>query len=152
MRHVIEPGLPVDANGNPCSAGACLHAAVLLASIIENFGMCRARVRGGNSLDGFGAMAATGELRGHYWVEVALADGAMCTLDVTADHFGFEHVVILDQETAARRYLPGPQEEVDEAALALAAALGAGDAYARSMQRWETNMRSPHRSLRWQGT
>jgi hypothetical protein len=118
--------------------------------MIENFAMCKARVRGGNSLEGFGAVGATGELHGHYWLDVALADGEICTLDVTADQFGFERVVILDQGTGSRRYLPGPQEQVDAAAEDLAAELGVADVYARSKERWETNVRSPNRTLTWQ--
>ena len=149
MRRVIEPGLRVDASWQPCSEGACLHAAVLMATMIEKFGMARARVRGGSSLDGFGAVGAKGELHGHYWLEVALAGGEICTLDVTADQFGFEEVVILDSASATRRYLPGPQEEVDLAAHDLAAELGAADVFARSKERWETNRRPPDRSLKW---
>ena len=124
-------------------------AAVLLVTMLEQFGMCRSRVRGGSGEDGFGARLPTGEMRGHYWVEAALEDEEVYTVDVTADQFGFGTVVILDAESSLLRYRAGPQEEVEEAAMDLAAELGAGDLFQKSRCRWETKSGSPERQLKW---
>lgn len=149
MRRVLEPGLPITEGAVASSAGACLHAAVLLVTMLEQFGMCRSRVRGGSGEDGFGARLPTGEMRGHYWVEAALEDEEVYTVDVTADQFGFGTVVILDAESSLLRYRAGPQEEVEEAAMDLAAELGAGDLFQKSRCRWETKSGSPERQLKW---
>ena len=151
MRRVIELGLPITGAAQPCSAGACLHAAVLLIALLEQFGMCKSRVRGGSGQDGFGARSISGDMRGHYWVEAELASGEIYTVDVTADQFGFDEVVMLDAESAKLRYAAGPQNEVDEAAMELAVELGAGALYAMSRSRWDTSNVLPRRYMKWEG-
>lgn len=110
-RRSIEPGFQAGADGLPESAGSCLYAALVVVMLCKKFGGYDAVVRGGPS----GARDTNGIWRGHYWVEVELPAAGVVVLDVTADQFGYEPVVVLPVDLAGERYRPGPQQEVDEA-------------------------------------
>ena len=125
-RRSIDPGLATDATGVRISAGACLHASLVVVMLVSRFGCGRAVVRGGGDA-GAGARDVQGAWHGHYWVEVVLpVDGAF-VVDVTADQFGYEPVVVLPLMLAQDRYRPGPQREVDEAVEGLTQEFGCQD-------------------------
>ncbi len=111
-RRSIEPGLQADGSGSYKSAGACLHACLIVVMLFTNFGNFIPTVRGGS--DGAGAFDTLGNWRGHYWVEIKASSGAMFVVDVTADQFGHDAVVVLPFDEASERYRKGPQAEVDE--------------------------------------
>lgn len=96
------------------TAGTCLYASLMLVELLNKFMHAQAIVRGGGPpLDG-GVLGPDGVLRGHYWVELEVS-GARFVVDVTADQFGYEPVVILPIEEARNRYTPGNQANVDAA-------------------------------------
>lgn len=98
--------------GTTQTKGSCAYAAYLLAATLRQFGDCRsAMVRGGDGEDG-GFTTPDGVCHGHYWVEANTAAGAL-VLDITADQFGHEPIVILPLADAAQ-YRPGCQSIVDE--------------------------------------
>lgn len=125
-RRLLEPGLQVDLVGQPVSDGSCLYAALLVVMLMARYGSGRATVRGGGPNQA-GARDVGGALRGHYWVEVQTPDGGEFVVDVTADQFGFEPVVVLPLKQSRERYLPGPQDEVDAAFTELAEEFGCRD-------------------------
>jgi len=125
-RRSLEPGLPRNASGHPSSEGACLYAALIVVALLRRFGRGQAVVRGGRP-KGAGALDVQGIWRGHYWVEVMTLDGEVFIVDVTADQFGFAPVVVLPRCQAESRYVPGPQDEVDEAFADLVQEFGCSD-------------------------
>lgn len=110
-RRSIEPGFPVSADGVARSAGTCLHAALIVILLCKQFSGYHAVVRGGPE----GACDTQGVWRGHYWAEVQVPDAGAFVVDITADQFGYESVVVLPLEQAQDRYRPGLQPEVNEA-------------------------------------
>lgn len=117
-RRSIEPGLLGDGSGGPKSAGACLHACLIVVMLLTRFGHGKPVVRGGS--DDAGALDTSGKWRGHYWVEVQTLSGPSFVVDVTADQFGHEAVAVMPLSLASERYRKGPQCEVDEAFAELA--------------------------------
>lgn len=117
-RRSIEPGLPIDGSGRPLSTGSCLHACLIVVMLLKRFGNGKAAVRGGS--DGAGALDTSGKWRGHYWVEARTPSGQTFVVDVTADQFGHESVVVMPLGVSSGRYRKGPQCEVDEAFTELA--------------------------------
>lgn len=113
-RRSVEPGLQHDAAGRAISAGSCLHASLIFVLLLRRFGRGTARIRGGGPPTA-GCLDRTGALRGHYWVDVLSLEGDAFVVDVTADQFGYEPVVVLPLPESLQRYRPGPQDEVDEA-------------------------------------
>lgn len=113
-RRCIEPGLSVDACGAAASAGSCLHAALMVTILLKRFGPGHSVVRGGRP-EGAGARDVHCVWQGHYWVEVQLPAVGVFIVDIVADQFGYEPVVVLPLEQAHHRYRAGPQREVDEA-------------------------------------
>lgn len=125
-RRSLEPGLPCDSRGAAVSSGACLHAALVFLLLWRRFGQGAARVRGG-APPAAGCLNQAGALCGHYWVEVDTPDGEAFVVDLTADQFGYEPVVVMPLALASRSYRPGPQQEVDEALDDLALEFGCRD-------------------------
>lgn len=118
-RRSIEPGLATDATGAVVSAGSCLYASFVVVMLINRFGRGRAVVRGGGHAEA-GARDVNGVWHGHYWADVSLPEGDGFTVDITADQFGYEPIVVLPLDSARLRYRPGPQCEVDAALEVLA--------------------------------
>lgn len=112
-RRSIEPGLQGDGSDGPKSAGACLHACLVVVMLLKRFGRGTPVVRGGSG--GAGALDTFGQWRGHYWVEVQTPNGQTFVVDVTADQFGHDAVIVMPINVASERYRTGPQREVDEA-------------------------------------
>lgn len=127
-RRSIEPGLLRDGAGRPVSAGTCLHACLVVAMLLRRFGRGVPAVRGGSA--GYGALDTSGEWRGHYWVEAQMKSGSIFVVDVTADQFGHEAVVVLPLSQSSERYRNGPQCEVDEAFEELANEFNCRDLFA----------------------
>ena len=125
----LEPGLLRDEAGRPESAGSCLHGCLLVVVLLKRFGQGAARVRGG--AQGQGARDVHGHWRGHYWVEVYCASGAVFVVDITADQFGYEKVVVVPLAQSAERYRPGPQPEVTEAFADMVTEFGCWDLIGR---------------------
>jgi hypothetical protein len=120
MRMALEPGFVPSENGCTPSSGACLHASLVVAMSVNRFGPGNACIRGGDGGVGHGARAVDGGWHGHYWVEATLPSGQCFVVDITADQFGHEPVRVLALAESACDYRPGPQDEIDEAALFLA--------------------------------
>ena len=91
---------------------------MVLLILLRKFSSTQAVVRGGP--DGQGARDLEGNWRGHYWVESELPSGARFVVDVTADQFGHEPIVVLPFDLAGERYRASKQGEVDEALLSCA--------------------------------
>lgn len=113
-RRSVDPGLQNDLRGQPISAGSCLHASLIFVLLLRRFGRGTARIRGGGPPTS-GCLDRSGELRGHYWVDVLTSERDAFVVDVTADQFGYEQVVVMPLPESLLRYRPGPQDEVDEA-------------------------------------
>lgn len=110
-RRSIEPGLPLDLDGKTISAGACLHAALVVIMLCRRFWGYPCLVRGGHE----GARDVRGVWHGHYWVEVQVPAAGVFVVDITADQFGHAPVVVLTLEESRSLYRPGVQSEVDNA-------------------------------------
>ena len=99
--------------GHRQTQGSCLHACILLSSMLERFGNCKAvTIRGGDGQGDGGYVDAAGVWHGHYWIEADDGSGAL-VMDITADQFGGPAVVVLRKDEA-RNYVPGSQVVVDE--------------------------------------
>jgi hypothetical protein len=123
-RRMLEPGLQTSGAGQPLSAGSCLHASVLAASLWNRFHDGGAVVRGGDGELQQGIRDAQGDWRGHYWCEIALAQDRFI-VDITADQFGHEAVRVLPYETASGgQYRAGDQTLVDAVVAELAETVG----------------------------
>lgn len=90
--------------GHGETAGTCLFACVLLASLLEKFAGCTVRIRGGG--DGVGGYFDGKAWRGHYWVEAVDSQGLQWIADITADQFGAAPVVWERAQECAARYRP----------------------------------------------
>lgn len=113
MRGVWERILE-DSLGSQETEGTCLYAAALLSTILAKFAEVETHVRGGGPpMDG-GLLDKTGQIRGHYWVECETGDGEPLIIDITADQFDYEKIVILPLSVGSRRYTPGNQALIDE--------------------------------------
>jgi hypothetical protein len=113
IRGVFETML-VSSIGTAQIGGACLHAAVLLASILTKFAGASTLVCGGSPpIDG-GLLDTKGVCRGHYWVEGVCTSGEAFIADITADQFGYEPVVVLLLSEGRLRYQPGDAALVAE--------------------------------------
>lgn len=115
LRRSLEPGMPRDRLGHPNAAGCCLYAAVLVLVTVQRFELGTARVRGGAGEDNNGTLGADGLWHGHYWVEVADAQGHAFVVDITADQFGHPPVRVIPAPDAAASYRAGEQSTVDQA-------------------------------------
>lgn len=94
------------------SQGACLYASFLFKEALDRFTKYESVIRGGGNGDG-GIIDASGTLKGHYWVEALdPGNGKKWVIDLTADQFGFDDVVILPLSDA-KRYVPGDQSEIN---------------------------------------
>lgn len=112
-RRSIEPGLLGNGSDGPKSAGACLHACLVVVMLVKQFGRGIPVVRGGS--DGAGALDSSGKWCGHYWVEIQMPSSSKFVMDITADQFGYAPIVVMPLNAASLRYCKGPQTEVDEA-------------------------------------
>jgi hypothetical protein len=109
LEHILQ-----DARGTSETRGSCLHASILLSTMLTKFAGATCRVRGGGPpMDG-GVLDPAGALRGHYWVEGLTCSGQFFVVDITADQFGYEDVVLLAKDEAQLRYFPGEQKLIDE--------------------------------------
>ncbi|ENY6785223.1 MULTISPECIES: hypothetical protein [Providencia] len=107
---IILDGLLAHCNVSS-TKGTCLYASLMLAAMLTRGGY-PTRIRGG---DGYadGGLYTSSSQHGHYWCE-ATADNADFIVDLTADQFGFEVVVIKRANaTDWPRYIPGCQATVD---------------------------------------
>jgi hypothetical protein len=121
-RRSLEPGLPRSASSAPNSAGACLHACLVIVVLLKQFGRGVPLIRGG--ADGAGAKDTLGNWCGHYWTVVRMPSGSEFVVDITADQFGYAPVVVMPLHEARESYRDGPQEEVDAAFLELSQEYG----------------------------
>lgn len=93
------------------TAGSCLHASILLCQAINQFGVGRARICGGRPQDGTGYFDGR-ELHGHFWVEVLDAHGLEWIVDITADQFGADPVVVILVAQGRGRYRASNAQKV----------------------------------------
>lgn len=126
-RRSIEPGLQDDQSGGARSSGACLHACLVVVVLLRRFGRGVPVVRGGSGSVAEGAIDATGQWRGHYWVVVQVPGGSEFVVDITADQFGYESVIVMPLEASSGRYRSGSQIDVDTAFNDLAVELDCED-------------------------
>lgn len=98
--------------GIESTAGTCLEASFVLRMSLENFGRCRAMIRGGNGTDDGGAVDADGCRHGHFWVEGVAQNGVAFLADVTADQFGHPPIYLERADLSRSRYQPGSDEVV----------------------------------------
>lgn len=99
--------------GNTKTAGSCLYGTYLLAEMLKQFMPGSVvTVRGGDGQGAGGYQDALGQWHGHYWVELEFS-GELLVMDITADQFGSDPVVVLPLATAFA-YIPGCQALVEE--------------------------------------
>lgn len=109
---MIHEALLMRAAGSPHTKGSCMYACILLQSMIEQFGNCASQIKGGNGQGDGGFIDRTGAMHGHYWVEAQTHDG-LIVIDITADQFG-EEPVVLAKAQQALQYVPGSQTVIDD--------------------------------------
>lgn len=108
-RHLLE-GLLTHCDVKS-TKGTCLYASLMLASMLTKNGF-PTRVRGGDG-DNDGGLFTSNSRHGHYWCEASAVEGEFI-VDVTADQFGFEKVVMKRANAVDwPRYIPGCQTTVD---------------------------------------
>lgn len=93
------------------TTGSCFYACILLKTSLEHFTSFGAVVRGGGLANNTGYFDGR-EWLGHYWLEASTERGPL-VVDLTADQFGAEPVVILPLAASAGRYRPDEQRIVD---------------------------------------
>lgn len=69
-RKSLDPGLVTDETGAKISAGACLHASLLVLILLKRFGRCNCTVRGGSGQAATGARDVNGVWNGVISVSV----------------------------------------------------------------------------------
>lgn len=95
------------------TAGSCMYGAFLLRLSLRQFGNCsEVIIRGGGGGRDGGYRDGAGVVHGHYWVETCTPEGRF-VLDITADQFGADPVLVSPIAAARDRYLPGDQWLVD---------------------------------------
>lgn len=92
--------------------GSCAFACFLAKELMQRFTKFKIMIRGGDGLGDGGYRAADGNMHGHYWLEVGCTHETYI-VDITADQFGSEPVVILPL-AAANQYINGCQDIVDD--------------------------------------
>lgn len=108
LLHVLEAS-----TGDRRPAGSCLHACILVRSVVGKFTLCRPVIRGGDGEGDGGYRDDAGRMWGHYWIEAADSVGRTWVIDITADQFGGPPVVVAPLPTLRERYLCGDQPLVD---------------------------------------
>lgn len=105
-----------DSIGRPDTLDTCAYACILLAESLDKFFPVATTIRGGDGLQDGGYWDGQDVGRGHYWIEVAskVDPRQRWVIDITADQFGGEAVVMLEVKESAARYRPGSQHLVDE--------------------------------------
>ena len=92
--------------------GSCLFACILLTETLQQFmPHSTSIIRGGDGKGDGGFQDRAGAWHGHYWVEVEL-NAQRYVVDITADQFGEEDIVVLPVSQATR-YAPGNQNETN---------------------------------------
>lgn len=92
--------------------GTCFYGCLLLRSAIGKFTDYQPIIRGGDGQGDGGYWDARGVAQGHYWVE-AHRSGEAWVVDITADQFGDDRIIILPLSKSLSRYRPGQQDQVD---------------------------------------
>lgn len=114
-REIFERIL-TDCYGSPDTLNTCAFTSYTLSLLLNRFLPVDARVRGGDGAHDGGFRGPSGRLHGHYWVEVASKEvpPRHWVVDITADQFGAEPIIVFSPEEASGRYYPGDQAVVDE--------------------------------------
>lgn len=86
--------------------GTCLYACLLLRTALKKFAACSATIHGGGETSGTGLVCPDGTLCGHYWIQGTAPSGAAFLCDITADQFGYERIVLLDNTVSWAHYRP----------------------------------------------
>ena len=112
MRGVLLRALK-DSIASEDTTNTCAYACVLLSvSLGKFFGLEVQFQGGGGGLDG-GFVDLAGVARGHYWLKATAPSGEAWVVDITADQFGGDPVVVLPFSESEERYVPGDQSTVD---------------------------------------
>lgn len=116
MRDIFARVLQV-ALGTQETLNTCAYASICLAQALGRFLAVDAIVQGGDGRTDGAYVDRTGRPHGHYWVRATdLSDSSRYwCVDITADQFGDEPVVVLTRTQSLSRYVPGDQLVVDEA-------------------------------------
>lgn len=99
--------------GTKETKGSCLYACKFTEVLLSNF--CKDAVvyyRGGDGLGDGGYRDSNGVMQGHYWLEVHL-DQDKYVVDITADQFGADPIVIIPLSEASQ-YILGDQSIIDD--------------------------------------
>ncbi|MEG1347692.1 MAG: hypothetical protein RSD49_06520 [Hafnia sp.] len=97
--------------GHHETTGACLYASFLCHALISKFTSASAIIRGGDGLQDGGVFVGDRGY-GHYWVEATHED-ATYVIDISADQFGLEQVIVAPIGALPARYIPGNQRVID---------------------------------------
>lgn len=96
-------------SGEQTTSGSCFYAANLLAELTRKFLHTDSAVCGGDGLLDGGYFDENGQGFGHYWAEVVDSTGQRWIVDITADQFGDQPVVLLPEADGRAKYRPGRQ-------------------------------------------
>lgn len=97
---------------NTDTKGTCGYACYFTKDLLDHFTDFKTTVRGGDGNGDGGYIDSNGGIQGHYWLEVVGAHDTYI-VDITADQFGDEPIIILPISTTDR-YVNGCQDIVDE--------------------------------------
>ena len=97
--------------------GSCFFAAELLNAALGNFWIPQgenrfSRIEGGDGEQDGGIIDFEGHCHGHYWVRAG-NERENFVIDITADQFGLQAVLVLPSLVASDWYQPGAQSNID---------------------------------------
>lgn len=101
-----------DSLKNTDTKGTCGFACYFLKDLLDHFTDFKITARGGDGNGDGGYIDSNGNMQGHYWLEV-LGTHDTYIVDITADQFGDEPILILPISTTDR-YVNGCQDTIDE--------------------------------------
>lgn len=101
-----------DSINTDATQGSCAYACFFAKHLFDKFTDYQTAYRGGDGHGDGGYIDADGIHHGHYWLNIQTANQAYI-VDITADQFGAEPVVVLPL-SKAEQYVSGCQEIVED--------------------------------------
>ena len=93
--------------------GSCAYACYLAKQSFDKFTDYNVVYRGGDGQGDGGYLDDQGQSQGHYWLELTTTLGNSFIVDLTADQFGDEPVVVMPL-AENNKYISGCQDIIDD--------------------------------------